>query len=152
MTGSLRFQAGLVLAFIFLTLSLPVRGQLEHSLVAKGFITITSDAGDSPVDTFEDVDAIRNIRIVVPDVNMLFVSWSRLMNLLSNHFDHKTLGTLQSMLNAPKVLLGGPTGAEDVDQFYRKYAFLVRGPCPGCDKPGHIHTAGAWHYNQQMSW
>jgi len=120
--------------------------------VAKGFITITSDAGDSPVDTFEDVDAIRNIRIVVPDVNMLFVSWSRLMNLLSNHFDHKTLGTLQSMLNAPKVLLGGPTGAEDVDQFYRKYAFLVRGPCPGCDKPGHIHTAGAWHYNQQMSW
>jgi len=152
MIRSLPIQAGLILLFIYFAISIPARAQLEDALVAKGFITITSDAGDSPVDTFEDVGAIKNIRIVVPDANTLFVSWSELMNLLSNHFDHKTLGRLQSLLNVPKAILGGPAGVEDAVKFYQKYAFLVRGPCPGCDKPGHVHLDGAWHYNQQMSW
>lgn len=125
---------------------------LKDRLVSPGAITITSDFGDSPVETYEDVDAITNIHIVAPDFSALFVSWSVLANLLSNHFDQATLGTLQTLLNAPKVLLGGPAGPEDVEKFYRKFAFLVREPCPGCDKPGHIHTSGLWHYNKKIDW
>lgn len=141
-----------IMVYSVIFLSHSARAQIENQLVAPGFITITSDAGDSPVNTYEDVDAITNIHIITPDPSTLFVSWSILMNLLSNHFEFPTLGILQTMLNMPKVILGGPSGADDVEKFYRKYAFLVRGPCPGCDKGGHDHSAGKWHYNKQVSW
>ncbi|HOY65584.1 MAG TPA: hypothetical protein PLP29_01785 [Candidatus Ozemobacteraceae bacterium] len=138
----------LALCFIYILISIPAQAQLENLLMSPGFVTITSDCGNSPVDTFEDVDAIKNIRIETPDAwDAMFVSWPLLMNMLSNHFDHATLGKLQTMLATPKVLLGGADGAADVDQFYRKYGFLVRGPCPGCDKEGHNHSGGKWHYN-----
>jgi len=83
----------------------------------------------------------------------LFVVWSYLMNLLSNHFNHATLVTLKAMLSTQKVILGGPSDAEDVEKFYRKYAFLARGPCPGgCDKQAHDHSDAKWHYDKRVTW
>ncbi|HOT27273.1 MAG TPA: hypothetical protein PLU72_03720 [Candidatus Ozemobacteraceae bacterium] len=154
MTRSNRFSIHLSLVFIcFILAGGSAWGQIENQLVAPGFITITSDFGDSPVNTYEDVDAITNIHIVTPSPTTLFVVWSELMNILSNHFDHATLGRLQAMLSTPKVILGGPSGADDVDKFYRKYAFLARGPCPGgCNNQTHDHTDAKWHYNTVLTW
>jgi len=154
MTRSNRLSVPLFLVFLFVVLAgHSAWAQIEDQLVAPGFISITSDIGDSPINTYEDVGPIKNIHIVTPAPTSLFVAWSELMNILAHHFDHGKLGTLQTMLNVPKVILGGPSGADDVERFYRKYAFLARGPCPGgCDNEGHDHSGSKWHYNTVVTW